>query len=281
MFQQVRRIVLAVGLVAVSASLVVACGGSGSSDNAASSTTAERSITTGSSGGSSGGSTSSKNASKIQFINVWGGDPAGRPIDIYQATGVDSYKKVVSGLKLGQSTGWLGLEVSGYGIGFQVTKPGGTPKRDDYANNVQINNVAKGEYGVLVIGWDPKAGPTQTGGTLFRSLNLKTDDSVKPVAGKVKVKVSLSGAMGFDSAMLGVVGKGCLGDDGLNEPSVVFAPGPLKIQGIRSATSTANCTGEVQAAPVSIDGTAGSSWIVAVYGTEKAQKLTAVDVTPG
>lgn len=276
-----RRMSLLVGMVAVAASLVTACGGGGSSNSAASSSTAKLPDTTvTSSGGSGGGIPSSKDTSKVKFINVWGGDPSGKPIDIYQSTGVETYTKVLSGLALGASSDWLDLNVGEYGKNFQVTKAGQKPDRKQYANNLQMNNTKKGQNGVVVIGWDPKAGPDQTGGTSFQSLNLQKDDVVKPVAGKVKVHASLVGADSESTVFLAVVGRGCLGDDGLNEPSVVFDPGPMQIQGIRSATSTGACAGEVQVPPVSISGKAGSSWIVALYGPAAAQKLTAVDVTP-
>ena len=55
----------------------------------------------------------------------------------------------------------------------------------------------------------------------------------------------------------------------------------MQIQGVRSETMTGSCGGEVEAPPVSISGKAGSSWIVAPYGPAGAQKLTAIDVTPG
>ena len=281
MIVPIRRMFLTVGMVAMTATLLASCGGGGSSDDNASPTSNQQAVTTtGSPAQTGGGSATSNDTAKVRFINVWGGDPSGGTIDLYKATGVDTYSKVLSGLALGSASDWIDVDVEGYGSNFQVTKSGGKPNRDLFANNIQVSNLEKGQHGVNVIGWDPKAGPEQTGGTLFTNLNLATDDSVKSVDGKVTVHANLTSADADAAVFLSVVGKGCLGEDGLNEPTVQLDPGPIQIQGADGNTATGLCDGDVTVAPVSIDGKAGSTWVVALYGPASAQKLAAIDVTP-
>ena len=163
MIVPIRRMFLTVGMVAMTATLLASCGGGGSSDDNASPTSNQQAVTTtGSPAQTGGGSATSSDTAKVRFINVWGGDPSDGTIDLYKATGVGTYSKVLSGLALGSASDWIDVDVEGDGN-----------------------------------------------------------------------------------------------------------------------TATGLCDGNVTVAPVSIDGKSGSTWVVALYGPATAQKLAAIDVTPG
>ena len=272
-----RRSARAVAVLSVALVALASCG-SDTTTVAKATTTSKASSTDQSTGATT---KSSGPTAKVRIINVWSSAPGGSAIDIYQDSGVGNYSKIVTGLAYGAATDELDLKVSGGGANLQVTKPGEQPDKSKNVNNVQMNSVDAGQHGVLIIGWNASAGADGTGGTSSSGYNLGTDDVVKPVDGKVKVHVTLAGADANENVMLAVVGKGCLGDDGLNEPTVEFDPGQIQIQGVKAETSQPNCQGDLAAQPVSVDGAASSSWIVALYGSAGSQKLAAFNVTPG
>jgi len=281
-----RRLNLAFAAMAVAVSLVAAC----SSDTTDTSSKAKNaakptSSSADQSSSASGGTSASGPTSKVRLINVWSSDPSGPAMDVYQwqlesvdGKGVPKYTKFVTNLAYGTATDEMDVDAGGANL--QVTKTGEAPDQEKNFNNVQVNSVEPGQHSVLVIGWNPTAGAEGTGGTSSTNFDLSSDDAVTPVDGKVKVSVSLAGADPNATVLLAVAGQGCLGDDGLNQPTVEFPPGRIQIQGIKLETSQPNCQGEVQVPPVTIDGAGGSSWIVTLYGPATAQKLAAFKVAP-
>jgi len=285
MASSIRRSAVSIALALALAATLTGCGSddpddSAASDSGSSDTTAVQVFATTTSPDSSGTAKQSGPTGKVRFINVWTPQGTGSALDIYVKTGVDAFDKLVTNLAYGSTTDDVDVSLVGGGSNLQVTKTGEPPDKDSFANNLQVSGLEPGQHGLMAIGWDPTAGAGD-GGSSFRNYTVETDDTLAPVDGKAKITVNKTGDDRESFLALAVVGAGCLGDDGLNEPSVELDPGQIEIQAVdMTNSSTGGCQGDVKVPPVTIDAAAGSSWLVALYGVGDQQQLLTLDVTP-
>ena len=276
MSASIRRLPLALGALLLPLGLVAACA-EDTPDTSGGSKTASTQSTVQS---ASSGDFPVKPV-KVRIVNEWSSDPSGPTIDLWIDEGTTGYRKILSGLAYGTASKEIEVNTTRGSAPLQVTREGEKPDVGKYGNDVQVSGIQPDQHGILIIGWRADSGPDGKGGSQFQNYSFMGENSLTPPTGKVLVRVSKTGVAADSTTLLAVTGKGCLGADGLNEPTVTFDPGPIQIQGVASATSAANCAGQVSIPPVTINGTAGSSWILALLGPAGSEKLAAIDVTPG
>ena len=278
MLVPIRRLPLAVGAFLLPLGLVAACAEDTPDPASVAKSTAS------SAGKATTGPTVSEPAQqpvKVRFVNEWSSDPSGPALDVWIDEGTSGFRKILSGLAYGTASTEIEVNTTRGGAPLQVTRAGEQPETTKYGNNIQVSGIQPGQHGVLIIGWRADSGPDGKGGTQFQNYAFRGENSLTPPAGKALVRASKTGTAADSTTLLAVTGKGCLGADGLNEPTVLLDAGPIQVQGVKSETSAANCQGEVSIPPVTISGTAGSSWILALLGPAGSEKLAAIDVTPG
>lgn len=272
----------ALTLLTAGALALAACGGSTTSSASGGVTTAAAgggSSTTAAAAGGGATTAPSGDTVKVRFVNVMAKTPAGVAIDIHLGARAP-YTKLVSNLAYGAASDPVAVPVKGGGANLKVTDAGVALTDDARYNSMLIDGVKAGDQVVMVVGWNA-TGASGAGAVQFQRYTTSSSDGfLKPPAGKFNLQVNQTGGDDVD-AILGVVGKACLGDDGLNSPLLTLDPGALQVHGVDVPTSTGSCQGKEILAPVSITGKPGSAWLVSVYGTADKPHLAAFDVTPG